>query len=204
MKKILFILPMTVFAFVAFCQEMDTRTKIFKVSVAAITQNTYRGYLVDIEDSAVLFTWNAEMIRMKRVLKEDITSIGYENIELIVLRRKSSVGRGILFGSMIGLATGMVAGYAKGDDPACTADPSWFGLDQALCSAARLKAGEKAMLMGGAGVLAGAAAGAIIGAVAKKRFIIGGNKARFEEMRLSVLDRTYGNQKKIDALPEHP
>jgi hypothetical protein len=64
-----------------------------------------------------------------------------------------------------------------------------------MCEAFRFSAGDKAILYGGMGALGGGVIGAITGTVARKRFIIGGQKDRYKEMQLSLLDMMYNNTK---------
>jgi hypothetical protein len=45
------------------------------------------------------------------------------------------------------------------------------------------------------GALGGGVIGAIVGTVARKKFVIGGQKDRYKEMQLSVLDMMYNNTK---------
>lgn len=66
-------------------------------------------------------------------------------------RRKNALGGAALVGA-IGLLGGAVLGYSLGDDP-----PGWFSVS----------AGEKALVLGGAGGVAGMAIGAVVGAASK-------------------------------------
>ncbi len=99
---------------------------------------------------------------------------------------------------------GVIAGFASGNDPVyqnpqynSSQDP--YGIGYALGSFAvginnafAMTAGQKA-LVGGLGLgVSGALVGAVIGAIAHKKFIINGKKEKFDMMSESVLDKTYG------------
>ena len=56
-----------------------------------------------------------------------------------------------------------------------------------------MTAGEKALTYGGMGAAVGTGVGALIGALAKKRFVIGGRKEKFDEMKANVLNKVYGS-----------
>lgn len=88
-----------------------------------------------------------------------------EQLDNITLRRKGVVGTSILVGAGLGILTGVVIGFAEGDD----SNTEWFGMS----------AGEKAaMYAAGLGGV-GAIVGTIVGATAKKRFIIKGKKENY-------------------------
>ena len=52
---------------------------------------------------------------------------------------------------------------------------------------------RESLAYGGMGAAAGTGIGALIGALAKKRFLIGGRKEKFDEMKADVLTKVYGN-----------
>jgi hypothetical protein len=107
----------------------------------------------------------------------------YPNIEYVTMKRKGSLGRGMLFGGLIGIGGGILAGFIEGDDPPCE---GWFCWDYT--------AGEKATIYGVGFGLIGIVAGAVIGTVARKKFIIGGSRQKFQEMKPTVLQKVYGNR----------
>lgn len=137
----------------------------------------------------------AASIRFNAINEKDLINIHYGNIEVVRLKRKGSFGRGMLQGALIGFATGAITGLIMGDDPPCSpSQQDFFGLGNAFCEAFRITAGQKAVGIGSAGAVGGALIGGIIGIVARKRFIIGGNKEKFQKMQMSVMDRMYGSR----------
>jgi hypothetical protein len=93
----------------------------------------------------------------------------------------------------IGVVTGVVIGYASGDDPVMqypnpNTDPFLINtFFTTLNNSFAMTAGEKAL---GAGIglgTSGAIIGAIIGAVAKKKFIIGGKKETYHDLQAELM-----------------
>ncbi len=116
-------------------------------------------------------------------------SIDASQINTIALKKKNGGLKGALIGLGIGAALGAIAGFVSGDDPVIQstgnpyADP-FISLGNAFA----FTAGEKALALGAVGGLTGALIGGIIGAVAKKTFIIGGNKDVYHNTR-AILNR---------------
>lgn len=95
------------------------------------------------------------------IMREDLTqaNIDSKTIEVIKLRRKGSVGRGVWIGALSGATAGAVTGYASGDD-----EPGWFSAT----------AEEKALGHGLLLAFPGAGVGAIFGS-GKTTFLINGD-----------------------------
>jgi len=170
--------------------------KIYKVSIAQTSAEIATGYLVAIKDTVLSLMPGAASIRFNAIAKKDLVNIHYSNIEEVAIQRNGSPVRGMLQGALIGFATGAITGLIMGDDPPCIPrQQDFFGLGNAICEAFRTTAGQKAVEKGSFGAAGGAVIGGIIGIVARKRFIIGGNKEKFQKMQMSVMDRMYGNIK---------
>jgi hypothetical protein len=107
------------------------------------------------------------------------------------MKRKNSVLKGALMGLGAGMLAGAIVGLASGDDPVMSYpadDPYGIGsMFIALNNAFAMTAGQKAVL--GAMTLGttGAIIGTVIGAVAHKKFIIGGRKERFHDLQNEVM-----------------
>ena len=151
-----------------------------KLSITDSIQRVDHGYLAALHDSGVV------MLKSPVVFDQQLSStttnlIPYQNITRASVRRKGSVGRGILIGGLSGMFLGGIIGYASYKSPNCEgAYMCWdFG------------PGTDAAAGASVGTLAGAAIGGIIGALAKKTWTIGGKKNRFNEMKTSVMDMTY-------------
>lgn len=168
--------------------------KIYKVSIAQTSAKIATGYLVAIKDTVLSLTPDAASIHFNAIEEKKLEKIHYSNIEQVTLKRKGSTGRGMLQGALIGFATGAITGLIMRDDPPCyPSQQDFFGIGTALCEDSRITAGQKAVATGSIGAVGGALFGGIIGSVARKRFIIGGNKEKFQKMQLTVMDRMYGN-----------
>ena len=96
-----------------------------------------------------------------------------------------------LIGFGVGVLTGVIAGFASGDDPIQQApadDPFGLGaLAAGIGNSFRMTAGEKAAAGGIVLGTSGAIIGTIIGAVAKKKFTIGGRKEKFRDLQAEIM-----------------
>jgi hypothetical protein len=202
MKK-LFVLVLTYSFYGAFAQTdsvlKEKKPKQFVASINTSTGKVDRGLIYQLDDSAITIkTLPGLKTNFSSKTKRDKYSLNryaQENIESISIKRNNAKKRGALIGAGVGLVAGVVMGFASGDDP-IYAPPAedFFGIGALfteLNNAFAMTAGEKALAYGSIGALGGSIAGLIIGAIAKKRFIINGNKQKFEAMKLSVLERTY-------------
>ena len=149
----------------------------FKVTFSTRTdQQPPTVYLVDVSDSAAVYMGTP--VRFRALAPNAGTkSLSYDQIEVATVQRKGAVGRGILFGGLGGMVLGGIIG-------AITYKP---------CNPCFLDFGIGFDIMTGSsiGLLGGGLIGGITGALSKKIFRIGGNKEKFQAMRLSVLDRAY-------------
>ena len=160
----------------------EKKQKIFIASVTTMDKKLLKGYLSAVNDTQLVLK-----------TKNDQLSVPAENLKSFTLKRKHSVARGALIGFGIGAAAGIIIGLASGDDPVMTypnpnEDPLGLGtMMVAVNNAFAMTAGEKA-IAGGLGLGAtGAIVGTIIGAVAKKKFIIGGKKEKFHDLQGEIM-----------------
>jgi hypothetical protein len=117
-------------------------------------------------------------------------TIPAENIQSFTLRRKNSVGRGALIGFCAGALTGVVIGLASGDDKIQgPSDNDPWGIGAAVSNAFAMTAGQKAIAGGILLGSTGAVVGMVIGAIAKKKFIIGGRKQKFRDLQAELMTR---------------
>jgi hypothetical protein len=147
----------------------------FRTTIVTNTAEMQTGYLYKIDDSTLHVT--AVMLSGNTVPngKLNVQEYKYADINSVKLKRHNSIGRGMLFGGLIGFGTGSLIGFASGDD----------SKDQLFAMTAGAKAIGLGMLMGTTGALVGL----ILGAVAHKKFIIGGNREKFQEMKTDLLHR---------------
>jgi len=87
------------------------KTKLYKTWVTLKNNpNTLKGVLYEVKDSSILIVNSLSTIDYlsKNVA---VTSINFDDIELLKARRLNSIGKGVLIGSTIGFATGAFYAY---------------------------------------------------------------------------------------------
>jgi len=167
----------------SFAQEARVSKKIIlKVAASDSIQRVDHGYLAGLSDSGIVMV-KGPIVFDPSLKGTTANTIPYNNLSEIKVQRKGSVGRGILFGALGGMFVGAIAGYASYKTPTCHGNPNCIVWDF----------GPGYDALGGAilGTAGGAIIGGVIGAVAKKKFVIGGNKNKFQHMKENVLDMTY-------------
>jgi hypothetical protein len=187
MKTILLSTCLFVFATSGISQDSSKMKKgVYKFSTDDKT--LARGYLSAFSDSGIYVSSTPVTFSPISSLSKTDRLIDYKNLREVYLRRKGATGRGLLFGAMGGAVAGALLGFISGDDPPCTTSSNDFlGIGYAFCEAFRTTAGEKAA--GGAIVFGslGGITGTIVGALARKKFIINGSKNNFQVMRSKFL-----------------
>lgn len=160
-------------------QDSLPKKKIFyKLELQEIPNKYKYGYLINITDDAIFYS--SEKQRFGTPLQSMDKNIKYNNVAKLKIKRKDAGGRTALVGGGIGLGLGVIAGFIEGDDPEGTF--------------LRFSAGDKAVFYGGALGIGGSLIGVIIGSVARKTFIIGGNREKHKAMKLNILQKAYGVQ----------
>jgi hypothetical protein len=177
------------------------KPKTFIATVNTISGKMDRGLIYLMEDSTITLKTlpglKTNFSSRKKLDQYSLNSYAFENIATVTIRRKNATKRSLLIGAGIGMVTGAVSGLISGDDQLATYDPAndffgFGGVAVAVHNMFAMTAGEKALAYGMAGALGGGITGLIIGAIAKKKFFINTDKPKFEAMKLSVLERTYG------------
>lgn len=185
MKKILLVTACSLFIIVSKAQTGSAAQMKQKLMIANITTmdgQRISGLLSSVNDSQLVLAKSKGQL-----------TVPAENLKSFTLKRKNSVLKGALIGFGIGAVAGVIIGLASGDDPVMSYpdpynDPLGLGsFGVALNNAFAMTAGEKAVA-GGLGLGAtGAIVGTIIGAVAKKKFVIGGKKEKFHDLQADVM-----------------
>jgi len=166
--------------------------RYFIVNLTLLNGEIKKGYLSVLSDSSVGVSHSPVTIRVENSSPFPYQKINYSDIQEMNVHRHSSVGRGIFYGSMIGMVTGILTGLALGSDPDQTyLWPDFFGTGSFTFTMKGITAGEKAVAGAFLGGLGGAVIGGVVGALAHKTFIIGGKKKQFTEMRGSLISRVY-------------
>ncbi|MBC7826274.1 MAG: hypothetical protein H7122_00905 [Chitinophagaceae bacterium] len=156
---------------------LPIRKLTYKILMADSVRYT-KGYLYDINDTAVKISHWPVRFRNDPAMNDNLKEVTYRQISEITLKRSRGAGRGAWKGAITGLLVGVSVALIGGDHP----EKYWFhfGIQ------------EKVATYGVLGAAAGTGIGALIGGLAKKKFIIGGNKEKFDEMKANVLDKVYG------------
>ena len=154
------------------------RKVTYKISVEDSSLAPVSGYLFNLTDSSLKVGFWPVAFANPAASHENFREINYKQISRVSLKRNHGAGRGAWKGAVIGVLSGVIAGLVDGDDP----PEYWFGMT----------AGEKALAYGGMGAAAGTGVGALIGALTKRHFMIGGRKEKFDELRADVLTKVYG------------
>jgi hypothetical protein len=197
MKQIIFSTVLLFTIQLLFAQnDSTTQTKKHVSSMATIRTTdgkSIKGWFYKMNDQQVVLLSSGK--RNFKAGDNDNINIGVDQIRSISLRKKNSVLKGALLGMGIGATVGIIAGLASGDDekqPYYDSNQDPFGLGNVFVSlnnAFAMTAGEKA-LAGGIGLgVSGAIIGTIIGAVAKKKFIIGGKKEVYRDLQGDLMKR---------------
>ena len=156
-----------------------------------------KGWFYQLNDSQVVLLNKENQLRKTANADKYATThaVQIEQIQFLTLHKKNAVVKGLLIGLGTGIITGAIIGFASGNDPVApypnpNDDP--FGLGTfftSLNNAFAMTAGEKAVV-GAVGLgTVGAITGVIIGAVAKKKFIIGGSKKRVRDLEGELRQR---------------
>lgn len=177
---------------------LPKRKLMYKVSFTDSALNQTKGYLLNLSDSAMKITTLPIKFGEQPLAGTSVMDVHYNQVTELHLKRKAGAGRGAWKGAITGFLIGAIFGLVSGDDPTCQkVDPNTdylgFGaIGEGLCNAFRMTAGEKALAYGVLAGAAGTGVGALTGALVRKKFIIGGNKEKFNEMRVNVLNKAYG------------
>ena len=165
-------------------------TKVYNMNGELLTD----GYLVQVNDTSVIVSFIPVPYTVSRVNGRHLSHIRYDDINYLKYKRKGSVGRGILIGTITGLITGAIIGLAQGDEE--VVDRRW-GWGWGPSTVNVRSAGQNAVVYGlGMGVV-GAITGAIIGAIsnmAKKTITINGSPSALKELNYTLLERVYSTK----------
>ncbi len=167
----------------------------YKTELRDTLGNYKYGYLTTLTDDDVYYS--DEKMRFGSPVNAANRKNNYTVINQIKIKRKGSAVRGAVAGAIIGTGIGVIAGFIEGDDKYIYIDPAqdFLGIASILANVFTLSAEEKATIYGLSLGSGGAIVGALIGAVAHKKFIIGGNRDRHLAMKQNIIEKVYGNYK---------
>jgi hypothetical protein len=145
------------------------------------TQLSTLGYLAAISDSSVYIAPNAVYFNPNQASFANINTVkmNYSNILQVEVKRKGGAGRGILKGSIGGFLAGAIISAISYQEPK-------NDVERFVSALFLVNRTTTAVAGGMLGALGGSVAGALAGATAKKIFVIGGNKQKFDEMKAKL------------------
>ncbi|MEO5684558.1 MAG: hypothetical protein ABIQ88_18095 [Chitinophagaceae bacterium] len=154
------------------------KKRLFSVVASDFDNGKTKGWLANINDTAIQISYLPARFARTAAKPGNIIALNYNLLTAVRIKRSNAGLRGLGTGFICGFALGGIIGFASGDDKA---------------GIVRFSAGENA-LAGGllAGILS-AGIGAIIGALPGRKFIIGGKKENFDQLRFNVMGRAYRN-----------
>jgi hypothetical protein len=159
-------------------QAQTDSTDVWKPKKASMaTIHTYddiaiKGWLYEVNDSQVVLVNSPKNLSNPSLNREECRVIPLKNISEASMRKKNKILKSALLGLGIGAVTGVIIGFADGDDVASSNTWNIFSFT----------AEEKALAGGLVLGTGGAIIGTIIGAVAEKKFIIGGKKEKNRDL----------------------
>jgi hypothetical protein len=178
MKQLfLFALSFATFGDSLFAQDtLITVEKPMIVRIVTIDRQIRHGYLYAITDSSLLFSAERLFPRpMDSLAHRGLHSFGYREMGEVDIYRKGAIGRSMLLGLGIGVATGALLGVIGGDDP-----PNEL---------IAFSAGEKAAVFGLTGGTIGVVIGLIAGVAGHHTFHVGGDRKKYERLRRKTIAR---------------
>jgi hypothetical protein len=98
------------FSFISLYSQTTKKEKKgnYKVTVTTMDKSSKaKGYITEVADSSVIVT---------DLSTTDSKIINVNVMDEIKFKRKGGLGRGILYGALVGMTTGALLGFASGDD----------------------------------------------------------------------------------------
>lgn len=182
----------------SFISSSSEKHLVSSAAVRLFDRQIIKGWLYEVNDSQLVIL-NIRKGKLKKLNDPDFdlagktTVMAVDKIKSISVQRKNAGLKGALLGIAAGVLTGVIMGYAEGDDPImqydAATDPWFAGIGVALSNAFAMTAGEKAVAYGGFFGVCGGVTGLVIGALAKKKFTIVGKKERFHDLEGELMRR---------------
>lgn len=145
-------------------QKITKKVKLHKVWISLTDSSKVKGVLYSADENAIKIAKNYSMD------VSNLTSINYQNIDILKIRRKGKVGKGAWIGALSGVGAGIILGLIDGDD-----EPGWFSYTKE----------EKALALGIYLGVVGTGIGALI-ATKKEKIAINGDNQNYEKMLKTI------------------
>lgn len=165
MRKLKILVIVLLCSVTSFSQQTKKKIRPHRVWVSVIEdQDVIKGYLFAIDDTSI------KIINKKSLDTSDLKTVEAKNIDIIKIRRKGKIGRGIGIGAASGIVLGVIVGLVDSQD-------SWISTETSVAMAS-------APL-----TLIGAGLGAGFGAI-KKKIEVKGNIEVFKNEMNWLNDRS--------------
>ena len=194
--KNLLLIPFSVLFIQGFGQTDSTaKTKKivpYQAIIRTMGGDKAKGWLYKIDDN------NIYLLPSKKIKPAELNSTNFNmsamnydisQINTISTQKKNAGMKGALIGLGTGALTGVIIGFASGDDPVTPYTGSFADVFIAIGNAFAMTAEEKALANGIALGVTGAITGFVIGKLAKKKFIIGGKKEVYRDLQGDLMKR---------------
>lgn len=167
----------------------------YKVTITEINGKINKGYLAGFNDSMVyLLPYDFSKIGIKLSKHETYDQFSYRQIDRISFRRKSSTGRGILYGGLIGSSVGLIAGAMVGEQTEISKGVQGFWFFPSIAPGTKVvKASALEILIKYSFVAAAAGEiiGGSVGLFSTKSYEIKGLKDNFDDVRNTMNSKMY-------------
>lgn len=192
MKQLSFLTAFLLTSFILHAQQepgnASKKERIFLASIKTMDSRILKGRISAVNDSQLVLSKSIHS-NYKPLPANEQQPIPAENIKSFSVKRKNSVLKGALIGFGAGAVAGVIIGFASGDDPVIT-DPVYdpfSAIVVGLSNSFAMTKEEKAVGGGIALGVTGAIVGTVIGALAKKKFTIGGKKEKFRDLQAEIM-----------------
>jgi hypothetical protein len=155
----------------------SNRSRTYRAVVVTMKNVRTGGYLSNLADSAACLATYPVQLKLRSLEDGAGQRFRYNDIQQITLKRKGRVGRGILTGAIVGTIVGGIVGLVSGGDSG--GSQQWVVITPA----------EAALAGAAGGCVTGMGLGAIISALTKSNFTIGGSKQKYQAMREAMIIR---------------
>jgi hypothetical protein len=201
MKNYLLIAAIFSFTIQGFSQTDSTAVSEKKLiasiaTIQAMDGKKTKGWFYKMNDDSLSLLpvkKNKKYFRSSEFKSPDFNETSYNipvtQINTIALQKRNAGTKGALIGLGVGILTGVITGLASGDDPVEAYQGDFGDIFRGINNAFAMTAGQKALagaiVFGGLGSLTGF----ILGKVAKKKFIIGGQKNTYRDLQGDLMKR---------------
>lgn len=155
----------------------EKKRPLYRAFVQTVDKNSYRGAIYALNDSTISLTW-AKLAKKNQIPSgQELRIIPVSSIKIIKFEKAGALGRGFIFGGILGILGGVVIGEVA--DKPCK--NSYYGCMEFV---------DPGAIGGVLGFLGGSAIGLAI-ASKKKKFEINGSRQNYNALKESMQPYIY-------------